>query len=215
MNTLETKNDEYIAYILSAEGKEKEELVQHLSNNGYTSHFIENGLLYVPQTEKYEVETILEDRFISFCKRGPIRQIDITKCDVRYCDELIIENEAINSTYELYFEWDKYFGWETRYHDGVWINFYTNWHPNGTITASYSVGGDLYFHENWELTDVEQEFFRNKMENHCQTLYGQSLLDFWKEQDPDYGHCNTCKHYTKCNICSYCNDGSHYEYLIH
>lgn len=32
------------------------------------------------------------------------------------------------------------------------------------------------------------------------------------EKDPDYGNCTTCKHYSKCNICSDCHEGSMYDY---
>ena len=302
-------------YILSSDVNEQKELEKHLSRNGYKSHFDERGLLIVLEEEKHEVNTILEDRFISSCVRGPLRQIDITKEDIRCCDELIIEDGVINATYELYFEVDKYFGWETRYHDCVYINFYTDWHPDGTITASYSVDGDLYFHEDWDLTPEEKEFFRDKMENFCKARYGKSLyelyvnsvidfeekadmptetslyflapknyikrfvvkeykdieqtgirIDFQKgrvkaelgavsispirhdseeniwesydwtdielsieeiktfisiakeglyKEDPEYGNCTTCEHYSKCNICSDCHEGSNYEYVIH
>lgn len=200
-------------YLLGADGTELTELVEHLSQNGYRST-IEDNILLALEHEYHEIETILEDRDIFYVTRGPIRQLDITKAEVRWIDELMIEDNTINATYELWFNWDQYFGWQTDGLDGVWINFYTDWHPNGTITASYSVDGDIYFHEEWELTAEEVAFFRDKMENCCQKLYKQSLLEFWKEQDPDYGHCNTCRHYSKCNICSDCHEGSSYEYYV-
>ena len=42
--------------------------------------------------------------------------------------------------------------------------------------------------------------------------------EFIKEQSDgemgeEYGRCDTCKHYSKCNICSYCNEGSEYEHI--
>lgn len=168
-------------YILSAEADERVELAKHLSLNGYTAHLNERDLLIVPEEERCEVNTILEDRFISSCMRGPARQIDITKEEIECCDDLIMENGKINATYELHMDVDNYFGWETRYHDSVWINFYTDWHPDGSITASYTVDGDLYFNEDWQLTAEEQKFFRNKMENYCNKLRGTSLSKMWMD----------------------------------
>jgi len=166
-------------YVLSADHDEQVELMTHLSRNGYKTHFDEKGLLIVPETERHEVDTILEDRFISSCKRGPIRQLDITKAGIRCCDDLIVENGKINVIYELLFDADAYFGWETRFHDGVWINFYTEWSPDGTITASYTVDGDLYFHDSWELTKDEKDFFRYKMERYCQEKCDKTLRELY------------------------------------
>ena len=199
-------------YLLPADKNVLKELGEHLSMNGYT-FTLDDNLLYADESEHHEVETILEDRNICFVSRGPVRQLDITQMDIRCCD-LYIEDDSINIQYELWFDVDKYFGWQTEDIDGVWINFYTDWHPDGNITASYSVDGELYFHEVWSLTTEEIEFFKNKMEEYCQESYGQSLAEFWKEQVPDYGHCNTCRHYSKCNICSNCNEGSQYEYYV-
>lgn len=172
-------------YILGADKEELEELNEHLTMNGYMSK-IEDNLLFVTENEYMEIETILEDRDICFIARGPIRQLDITtmatSC-LNCCDELTIEDEVINATYELWFDVDKYFGWETRYFDGIWINFYTDWHPDGKITASYTVEGDVvYFHEEWELSDGETELVKQKMEAYCQETCGKSLSEFWVER---------------------------------
>ena len=112
------------------------------------------------------------------------RQIDITKEDVRCCDNLVIEGGYINATYELWFDVDKYFGTDTRDDESTWINFYTDWYPDGTIKASYDIDGD-YETENfdWELTDEEKEFFRNKMENYCQQCAGISLMELWEDHN--------------------------------
>lgn len=32
------------------------------------------------------------------------------------------------------------------------------------------------------------------------------------EDDPEYGRCSTCRYYGNGNICSYCIEGSEYEY---
>lgn len=32
------------------------------------------------------------------------------------------------------------------------------------------------------------------------------------EDDPEYGHCSTCKYYGKCMVCSDCHDGNKYTY---
>lgn len=36
--------------------------------------------------------------------------------------------------------------------------------------------------------------------------------EYAKENDNEYGKCTTCKNYSRCNICSDCNDGSNYEF---
>ena len=109
------------------------------------------------------------------------RQIDITKEDVRCCDELMIEDDCINATYELWFDVDKYFG--TELNENAWINFYTDWYPDGTIKATYVIDDlpDSYEVYEWKLTDTEQEFFRNKMEEYCQECDGMSLIELWEE----------------------------------
>lgn len=33
-----------------------------------------------------------------------------------------------------------------------------------------------------------------------------------EENDTEYGRCGTCKNYSRCNICSECEDGSGYEF---
>lgn len=111
------------------------------------------------------------------------RQIDITKEDVRCCDELMLTDDSIEATYELWLEVDKYFGTNIHDNDNAWINFYTYWHPDGTITAKYSIDDQPYSYESydWELTEDEVEFFRNKMENYCQQCDGKSLMELWEE----------------------------------
>lgn len=111
------------------------------------------------------------------------RQIDVTKEDVRCCDELIVGDEEINATYELWFDVDAYFGTYTRDDDSSWINFYTEWHPEtDDVTAYYVIDmvEDSEEHE-WLLTEKEKEFFREKMETFCQQADGCSLLELWKQ----------------------------------
>lgn len=110
------------------------------------------------------------------------RQIDITKQDIRCCDELMIEDDCINATYELWFDVDKYFGTEINNIDSTWINFYTDWYPDGTIKAYYCIDGDTTSeYVDWKLTDEETEFFRNKMEENCQYYDEMSLMELWDE----------------------------------
>lgn len=114
------------------------------------------------------------------------RQIDITKQDIRCCDDLMIEDDHINATYELWFDVDKYFGTEIRDVDSTWINFYTDWYPDGKIVACFCIDGDLtseYF--DWELTKEETEFFRNLMEEYCQERDGMSLRELWDEYNDE------------------------------
>ena len=110
------------------------------------------------------------------------RQIDVTKEDIRCCDELMITDDSIEVTYELWFEVDKYFGTNIHNNENAWINFYTYWYPDGTITAKYSID-DMPNYESfdWELTENEVEFFRNKMERYCKQCDEMSLMELWQE----------------------------------
>lgn len=114
------------------------------------------------------------------------RQIDITKEDIRCCDELMVETEYIEATYELWLDVDKYFGTKTRNDDSAWINFYTAWYPNGMIKAYYCL--DTQSKSNffdWRLTNEETEFFRQKMEDYCQQTYNKSLMEIWNEHNDE------------------------------
>lgn len=115
---------------------------------------------------------------------GKSRQISIVN-DVSSCNcigELQIEEDHINAAYELWFDVDKYFGENTRKDDSTWINFYTDWYPDGTITAVYFVESDDSSEEKkWDLTAEEKQFFFWKMEEYCQKMYGKSLRELWKE----------------------------------
>ena len=116
------------------------------------------------------------------------RQIDITKQDIRGCDELVFFDNYINVTYELWFDVDKYFGTQINDLDSTWINFYTDWYPDGTIKACYCIDGNLsseYF--DWKLTDEETEFFRNLMEEYCQHCCSKSLMELWEEHNEREG----------------------------
>ena len=98
------------------------------------------------------------------------RQIDITQETVNCTDELQIDLEKgiIEATWELWMDVDKYFGISTRHEDGTWINFYTTWHINKSITSVYVIdrekGNEV--HE-WELTEKEKKFILNKMEEYA------------------------------------------------
>ena len=65
-----------------------------------------------------------------------MREIDITKQDVRCCDDIEInERYSVNIVWELWFEVDKYFGTNTANSDS-WVNFYTEWnYDTNDITA--------------------------------------------------------------------------------
>lgn len=111
-----------------------------------------------------------------------MRNIDITKQDIRCCDEFYVdvEDEYIESTYELYFDVDKYFGTNTKNSDSC-INLYTQWHPDGTITAMVFVDSDESCNEiPFDFTDDEKDFFHCKMEEQCIIREGMSLEEFWK-----------------------------------
>ena len=114
----------------------------------------------------------------------PKRQISITDSEenANLIDDLQVEEDHINATYELWFDVDKYFGEKTREDDRKWINFYTNWYPDGTMKAVYYVESDNSSKEvSWKLTEEEKQYFFWKMEEYCQKLYYKSLRELFKE----------------------------------
>lgn len=116
---------------------------------------------------------------------GGKREIDITKESVNCCNELVVDTEKdyIEAYYELWADVDRYFGTNTRDDDSAWINFYTYWHPDGHITASYYLEADDTSEEyDWPLTEEEQEFFRKKMEEYCQFSEHASLQEVYEEE---------------------------------
>jgi hypothetical protein len=110
-----------------------------------------------------------------------VREIDITKEDVRCYDGICVEDNVISITYELWFDVDKYFGTDTRDKDDTWINFYTYWKPNGHVSAEYYLDSDddcKVF--DWSLTENEKEFFLHKMEAYCKEKTGKTLSELWE-----------------------------------
>ena len=111
-----------------------------------------------------------------------MREIDITKQDIRCCDDFeICDDGSVQIPYELWFDVDKYFGTNTKDSDS-WVNFYTVLYPDGTVKASYTVDTDYSFDDyDWDLTETEQEFFKEKMESYCKLRCGCSIAEMVKE----------------------------------
>ena len=66
--------------------------------------------------------------------------------------------------------------------DGTWVNFYTFYHKDGSITAVYEVDTDNSNETfDWELTEVEQAFFRGMMEGYCNHKCGCTLAQLLME----------------------------------
>lgn len=109
--------------------------------------------------------------------------LDITEQDIRIVDELIISDDAesIEATYEMWFDVDKYFGTNTRNDDSAWINFYTVYHQDGRITATYVVEfDDDSANYEWELTRFEQGFFKGLMQQYAVEKYRSTLQGMLK-----------------------------------
>ena len=127
------------------------------------------------------------------------RNLDITEQTINCVGDLEVDLDKgfIEAAYELWFDVDRYFGTDTRDKDDTWINFYTRWHPDRTITAIYFVESDETVKENtWELTPKEQEFFRKKMEAYAKTQGNQTLQEIW-EETKDYIELPTTKNPNK------------------
>ena len=110
------------------------------------------------------------------------RKIDILSENVKCCDELVVNDDTIEAAYELWCDVDLYFGTNTKTVEDKckWINFYTYWHPNGTITAKYFLEGDHICEENdWPLTEAEQDFFLSLMEQHASKTERMTLEEIY------------------------------------
>ena len=109
------------------------------------------------------------------------REINITDQDIRCCDGLDISGDAVNATYELWFDVDKYFGTDIRDTE-AWINFYTFWHKDGTITAEYVIDDtDKSKSYDWPLTEEEKGFFKGMMREYCLRSCNCPIEDLLKE----------------------------------
>lgn len=113
------------------------------------------------------------------------RKIDITKQNVRICDELTIDGNEIQAVYELWMDVDAYFGTKISTTDGTWINFYTIWNSETEKTTPVvhidsDDGNEDY---PWEFTQTEEEFFRKKMEDYCFLTNGCSLQELWQQEE--------------------------------
>lgn len=117
-----------------------------------------------------------------------MRKIDITKQDIRCCDDFYMdENGIVNIPYELWFDVDEYFGTNTK-DDSTWVNFYTFYNKDRSITAVYIVDTDGDSEEfDWELTEEEQNFFRNMMEEYCVHTCGCTIKELVEDFEKMYG----------------------------
>ena len=114
------------------------------------------------------------------CSAEGIRQIDITKEDIRCTSELVVNTDHIEAAYEMWCNVDQYFGTNTREDASSWVNFYTCWYPDGKITAFYILSSDIEDVEvQWDLTEEERVFFCNKMEQNSQEKDNMTLQELW------------------------------------
>ena len=109
------------------------------------------------------------------------RQINITDQSICCCDDFDVCDDMINIPYELWFDVDKYFGTNTKDSD-AFINFYTFYHKDGSISAAYDVDyPDHTESVEWDLTDDEKAFFKGMMEQYCFDKVDCSLSELAKE----------------------------------
>ena len=117
-----------------------------------------------------------------------MREIDITKQDVRCCDDIEInERHSVNIVWELWFEVDKYFGTNTANSDS-WVNFYTEWnYDTNDITAIVCIDYPNRTEEKyWKLTDYEKDFFKKKMDEYCIKLTGMNMKSLYENEMEEY-----------------------------
>ena len=105
---------------------------------------------------------------------------DLSNVNIRCCDDIHYETEPkehLNFAWECWFDVDAVFGTNTKDDDGTWINFYTNWYPDGTVDAFYFVESDDKIDEfDYSLTEEETAALLDKMEKHCVRYTGGYTL---------------------------------------
>lgn len=98
-----------------------------------------------------------------------MREIDLTKQTIEPCDEILLENGKLNFAWECWFDVDAYFGTKTMEDEDVWVNLYTEYHPEtDRITAYFVIDSpnDSVVND-WEFTEDEMKFIKSKMEAYC------------------------------------------------
>lgn len=108
------------------------------------------------------------------------REISIIGEDIRAIYPEFDNNDQLSFDWELYIDVDKYFGTDTRNTDG-WINFYTFYHRStDSITANFTIEwDDRSEYREWELTNEEIKYLREKMDECCIEDGGLSLKEYF------------------------------------
>jgi len=125
-----------------------------------------------------EREAELLEHFVVEPEPKTLADVDIM-CE----GEIMVEDDYINFSWDCWFDVDKMFGTDTRDDDDMWVNFYTNWYPDGSVKAIYIVKsntGDKAYE--YALSEKEKKFLLEKMDDYCVWhTDGLSLEDFWEE----------------------------------
>ena len=116
------------------------------------------------------------------------RKLELTKLNINCCDELLIDNNVINATYELWFDVTEYFADIEEINnisDDEWINFYTNYNPyDKKLTACVVfVGVEADIEYAWDLTEAEEAFLISMVEDYCQNLYGMNCKELLESEN--------------------------------
>ena len=106
--------------------------------------------------------------------------------DIRCSDELTYEDGHINACWECWFDVEKYFG--IILSDSEWINFYTNWYPDGKLEVLVFVDKvECCTEVNYKPTRDEKKFLLNKMNTYCKETCGMSLKEFYEFEKKEWG----------------------------
>lgn len=124
-------------------------------------------------------------------KRGRERQIDLVSQDIRPYDPMFANtDDEVTFNWELHMDVDKYFGTDTKDNENVELRFYTTYHKrNNKITAKLMLDnrGSLITDE-WELTDEETKFIKEKLDLFCIEDSGLPLKQWFDERIKQRGY---------------------------
>ncbi|MCD8109358.1 MAG: hypothetical protein LUE14_04565 [Clostridiales bacterium] len=108
---------------------------------------------------------------------NPVRQVDITKQDVRVTGLSAEDGGCLEADCTLWMDADLYFGTDTKKNDS-WVRLYCVYNPaTGCVMPKVLLDSPSAHAEEicWDFTDAEEKFFRKKMDAFVLKKYGKRL----------------------------------------
>ena len=112
-----------------------------------------------------------------------MRRDILNKHNLRICDEIFVEEDHINVTFELWFDVDKYFGTNIRNDADTWINFYVDVYSPDKIKSFYVISSNTEDKDvSWTLTDNEKALILEIIEDKIREDKDLELLKYIRKE---------------------------------